>query len=134
MNRRVLLGNAGVLLAQALISSAQTAAGRRKVVFEHRLPDLTLKNWSVTAVEVSYAPGEKSAAHRHPGITIAYVLEGEIRSKVGDDPEKIYTTGQMFIETPNQLHAISGNASKTNPARLLAILLAEEGKQLTTPA
>ena len=134
MNRRVLLGNAGVLLAQALIASAQTAASRRKVVFEHGLPDLTLKNWTVTAVEVSYAPGESSVAHRHPGITIAYVLEGEIRSKVGDDPERIYTTGQMFIETPNQLHAVSGNASKTNPARLLAILLAEEGKQLTTPA
>jgi quercetin dioxygenase-like cupin family protein len=135
MNRRVLLGNAGVLLAQALISNAQTAAaGRRKVIFEHRLPDLTLKNWSATAVEVSYAPGESSTAHRHPGITIAYVLEGEIRSKVGDDPEKVYATGEMFMETPNQLHAVSGNASKTNPARLLAILLAEEGKQLTTPA
>ena len=93
MNRRVLLGNAGILLAQALILSAQTTAGRRKVVFEHGLPDLTLKNWSVTAVEVSYAPGESSAAHRHPGITIAYVLEGEIRSKVGDDPERTYATG-----------------------------------------
>jgi len=134
MNRRVLLGNAGILLAQALILNAQTPASRRKVVFEHGLPDLTLKNWSVTAVEVSYAPGESSAAHRHPGITIAYVLEGEIRSKVADDPERIYTTGEMFIETPNQLHAISSNASKTKPARLLAILLAEEGKQLTTPA
>jgi quercetin dioxygenase-like cupin family protein len=134
MNRRVLLGNAGILLAQALISSAQTAAGRRKVIFEHGLPDLTLKNWSVTAVEVSYAPGESSAAHRHPGITIAYVLEGEIRSKVGDDPERTYTTSQMFIETPNRLHAVSGNASKTNPARLLAILLAEKGMQLTMPA
>ncbi len=85
MNRRVLLGGAGVLLAQALISSAQTAAGQRKVVFEHATAGLDLKNWSVTAVEVSYAPGESSAAHRHPGITIAYVLEGEIRSKVGDD-------------------------------------------------
>jgi len=134
MNRRVLLGNAGILLAQALILNAQTPASRRKVVFEHGLPDLILKNWSVTAVEVSYAPGESSAAHRHPGITIAYVLEGEIRSKVADDPERIYTTGEMFIETPNQLHAISSNASKTKPARLLAILLAEEGKQLTTPA
>jgi len=134
MNRRVLLGSAGALLAQALISSAQTAAGQRKVVFEHELPDLTLKNWSVTAVEVSYAPGESSTAHRHPGITIVYVLEGEIRSKVGDAPEKIYAPGRMFMETPNQLHAVSGNASKTNPAKFLAILLAEHGKQLTTPA
>jgi quercetin dioxygenase-like cupin family protein len=130
-----MLGSAGVLLSQALISSAQTAAaGGRKVIFEHGLPDLSLKNWSATAVEVSFGPGESSVAHRHPGITIAYVLEGEIRSKVGDDPERTYTVGQMFIETPNQLHAVSGNASKTNPARLLAILLAEKGKQLTTPA
>src|SRR4051794_3094593 len=116
MNRRILLGSAGALLGQAIIASAQqTPAGGRKVVFEHGLPDLTLKNWTVTAVEVSFAPGESSAAHRHPGITVAYVLEGQIRSKVGDGPEKVYTTGQMFIETPNELHAVSGNASKTNP-------------------
>jgi quercetin dioxygenase-like cupin family protein len=133
VNRRVLLASASALLAQALLSNAQTAGGR-KIVFEHDLPDLSLKGWSVTVVEVSYAPGESSSAHRHPGITIAYVLEGEVRSKVGDDPEKTYATGQMFLETPNQLHAVSGNASATKPARLLAVMLAEKGKQLTTPA
>jgi quercetin dioxygenase-like cupin family protein len=85
-------------------------------------------------VEVSYGPGEGSAAHSHPGITIAYVLEGEIRSKVGDDPEKTYRAGEMFLETPGQLHAVSRNASTTKPAKLLAILLAGKGQQLTTPA
>src|SRR5262249_7656428 len=105
-----------------------------KVVFKHDVPDLTMKNWSATAVEVSYAPGESSSAHRHPGITIAYVLEGEIRSKVGDEPEKTYTVGQMFLETPGQLHAVSSNASTTGPAKLLAILLAAKDSQLTTPA
>lgn len=133
MNRRILLGSTSALLVQALLSHAQTAGGR-KIVFEHDLPDLNLKGWSVTVVEVSYAPGESSGAHRHPGITIAYVLEGEVRSKVGDDPEKHYTAGQMFLETPNQLHAVSRNASTTKPARLLAVMLAEKGKQLTTPA
>jgi quercetin dioxygenase-like cupin family protein len=132
MTRRILMGSAGALLAQHLM--AQNATGGRKVVFEHDVPDLTLKGWSATAVEVTYAPGESSAAHRHPGITIAYVLEGEIRSKVGDEPEKTYTAGQMFLETPNQLHAVSRNASTTRPAKLLAVLLAEKGKQLTTPA
>jgi quercetin dioxygenase-like cupin family protein len=132
VTRRVLMQSAGALLfARAL--GAQ-GAGAAKRVFEHDLPDLTLKAWSATAVEVSYAPGESSAAHRHPGITIAYVLEGEIRSKVGDEPEKTYTVGQMFLETPNQLHAVSRNASTTRPAKLLAILLAEKGKPLTAPA
>jgi quercetin dioxygenase-like cupin family protein len=133
MNRRILLGSTSAFLVQALLSNAQTAGGR-KIVFEHDLPDLNLKGWSVTVVEVSYAPGESSGAHRHPGITIAYVLEGEVRSKVGDDPETLYTAGQMFLETPNQVHAVSRNASTTKPARLLAVMLAEKGKQLTTPA
>jgi len=133
MNRRILLGSTSALLVQALLSNAQTGSGR-KIVFENDLPDLNLKGWSVTVVEVSYTPGESSGAHRHPGITIAYVLEGEVRSKVGDDPENLYTTGQMFLETPNQVHAVSRNASTTKPARLLAVMLAEKGKQLTTPA
>lgn len=132
VNRRALLGNAGALLAQALVSGAQTA-NDRKVVFENDLPDLTLKGWAVTAVEVSYAPGGSTGAHRHPGITIVYVLEGEIRSKVGDEPERTYKAGQMFLETPNQLHAVSRNASATKPAKVLAVLLAEKGKPLTTP-
>ena len=103
-------------------------------MFEHDLPDLTLKNWSLTAVEIAYAPGQSTPSHRHPGITMAYVLEGEIRSKVGDEPERVYKTGEMFFETPGQLHAVSGNASTTRPARLLALLLAEKGQTLTTPA
>lgn len=133
MTRRVLMQSAGGLLLAQLVR-AQSPAGGSKIVFEHDVPDVTLKGWSVAAVEVSYGPGESSPAHRHPGITIAYVLEGEIRSKVGDEPEKTYTAGQMFLETPGQLHAISRNASATRPAKLLAVMLAEKGKQPTTPA
>lgn len=132
IDRRALISAAGCLLPQLLNAQASPAAP--KAVFQHDLPDVTLKGWSATALEVAYKPGEASNAHRHPGITIAYVLEGEIRSKVGDDPEKTYTAGQMFLETPGQLHAVSRNGSTTKPARLLAILLAEKGKQLTTPA
>ena len=47
------------------------------------------------------------------GTLVAEVLEGEIRSKVGEGPEKTYTAGQMFLETPGQLHAVSCNASAT---------------------
>jgi quercetin dioxygenase-like cupin family protein len=114
-----------------LLPRAQAA---NKVVFQHDLPDVNLNGWSVTAVEVTYAPGASSTAHRHPGITIVYVLEGEIRSKVGDGPEQTFGPGQMFLETPGQLHGVSRNASDTKPAKFLALLLAEKGKPLTTPA
>ena len=134
LSRRTLLGSAATLLLSNPTLDAQAPAGGSKRVFERDLPDLMLKGWSATAVEVSYAPGQSSPPHRHPGITIAYVLEGEIASKVGDEPERTYTVGQMFLETPGQLHGVSRNASATQPARLLAVLLAEKGAQLTTPA
>ena len=133
INRRALLTGAAALLTEAAIADAQTKAVS-KSVFQHDLPDLTIKDWAVSAVEISYAPGQSSAAHRHPGLTLVYVLEGEMRSKVGDAPEKTYTPGEMFLETPNALHAVSRNASETKPAKFLAILLAEKGKPLTTPA
>jgi hypothetical protein len=39
----------------------------------------------------------------------------------------------MFIETPEQVHAVSRNASSSQPAKLLAILLTRKGATLTTP-
>ena len=123
------------LVAVALLPGTlqQPAPAGRTPVFQSDLPNIALNNWAVTAVEVGYAPGQSSAAHRHPGITIAYVLEGEVRSRVGDAPERTYKAGEMWLETPNQLHAVSANASTTQPARILALLLAEKGKPLTTP-
>lgn len=135
VTRRVVMGGAAALLfGEALRAQAQTPAPGRRVVLERDLPELTTKNWAVTAIEVSYGPGDASAAHRHPGLTLAYVLEREVVSKIGDDPERTYKAGEMFMETPNQLHAVSRNASTTRPAKLLALLLAEKGKPLSAPA
>lgn len=123
-------------MAQALVSklSAQNAPAPNPAIFEHDLPDLTMKNWAVRVNEINYKPGAVSAPHRHPGITIVYVLDGEIVSKVGDGPEKTYGPGQMFMETPNELHGVSRNASATKPARFIALLLAEKGVPLNKPA
>src|SRR5579864_8959396 len=101
---------------------AQSVAKAQGPLFQHDLPDVNTHGWSATAVEVKYAPGQASNAHRHPGLTFAYVLEGEIASKVDDEPEKVYKTGEMWMETPNALHSVSRNASTTKPARLLAVL------------
>ena len=134
LTRRTLLLSAGALGAMADGASGQAAAPSVRPVFQHDLPDLNLSGWSATAVEVSYGPGEASGAHRHPGLTIAYVLEGSIRSKVDDGPEQTYTAGQMFYEQPGATHEVSKNASQTQPARLLAMIFAKKGSALTTPA
>jgi quercetin dioxygenase-like cupin family protein len=134
VDRRLLFQLAGAGLAQALFSGAQAQAPAAPAVFEHDLPDVNMHNWAVTVREINYKPGDKSAPHRHPGITLVYVLEGQILSKVGDGPEKTFGPGQMFMEGPGELHAVSGNASTTKPAKFIALLLAEKGKPLTAPA
>ena len=134
MNRRILLASIGGLLAALTARKVQSANRKGAPIFQHDLPDLSLHDWYVTTVEVDYAPGESSKAHRHPGLTFAYVLEGEITSKVDDESEKTYTAGEMWMETPGQHHSVSRHSSPAKPAKLLAILLAEKGKPLTMPA
>lgn len=138
VTRRALIEQSAAMVLLAPIAKAQNAPaaqqGKRNPILQRDLPHVTLDNWAVTAVEVAYGPGERSPSHSHPGITIVYVLEGEIRSQVGDQPERTYAVGEMFFENPGERHGVSGNASDTKPARLLAILLAEKGKPLTSPA
>jgi hypothetical protein len=51
---------------------------------------------------------------------------------MGDDPEKTWTAGQMFLETPGQLHAVSGNASSTRPAVFLGRSLQSQYEHVIT--
>jgi quercetin dioxygenase-like cupin family protein len=59
------------------------------------------------------------------------VLEGAYRIKVDDGPETVLTKGQTFYEAPGQLHAVSRNASDTEPAKVLVVVVNEAGKPLT---
>jgi len=88
----------------------------------------------VIMVTLDIPPGGGSAPHRHPGHHIfGYVLEGTYKLKLDQGAETILTKGQTFYEAPGQLHAVSANASQTEPAKVLAIIVAESGKPITVP-
>jgi quercetin dioxygenase-like cupin family protein len=76
---------------------------------------------------VKYEPGGNSPAHLHPKSTFIYatVLEGAIKSKVNDGPEVTYRVGESWSEFPGDRHAVSANASATEPARLLAVFVVD---------
>lgn len=103
------------------------------VAFEHAIPNTEGKK--MVAVVVTYPPGGKSLPHHHaPSAFIyAYVLSGAVRSQVGDEPAKVYRTGEGFYELPGSYHRISENASSSDPASLLAIFVVDsKDKTLTT--
>jgi quercetin dioxygenase-like cupin family protein len=88
-------------------------------------------------VLVEYAPGGSSPAHLHAPSAFIYatVLEGEIRSQVNNGPVKVYRAGENFSENPGDRHGVSANASKTKPAKLLAVFVVDtKDTVLTLPA
>src|SRR6266566_890204 len=118
------------------VGSAIAADQNSKVtlVYEHALPNVAGK--SIKGVLVEYAPGGSSPAHTHPKSAFIYatVLEGAIRSSVNDGPVVTYRSGQSFSEMPGDRHSVSENASKTEPAKLLAVFVVDtDEKELLTP-
>jgi quercetin dioxygenase-like cupin family protein len=118
------LAAAVALVATVAAAHEQIDPGSKvTVVFDQELPNL--KGKSLRAVLVEYEPGSGTRAHRHPNSAFIYarVLEGAIRSKVNDEPERTYHVGESWTEKPGDHHQVSHNASNTEPAKLLAIFV-----------
>ena len=124
------------IVATIGVASGMAADNNAKVtlVYEHALPNVPGK--SIKGVLVEYGPGGRSSAHTHPKSAFIYatVLEGAIRSAVNDGPAVTYRKGESFSEMPGDRHSVSENASKTEPAKLLAVFVVDtDAKELTTP-
>ncbi|SEK05618.1 cupin domain-containing protein [Paraburkholderia diazotrophica] len=136
MNIRSVVGAActGIAFTIAMPAAAHGSGETVTPNFEHAIPNIPGK--SLTAVVVDYAPGGASPAHEHAksAFIYAYVVSGDIESQVNDGPKRIYHAGESFFEQPGAVHRISRNASRSRPAKLLAVFVADsDDKVLTTP-
>jgi len=74
-------------------------------------------------ITVDYAPGAADPVHRHRAHGFIYVLEGSIVMGVKGGKEVTLTPGQTFYEGPNDIHTVGRNASTTQPAKFLVLLI-----------
>ena len=122
------------LLAVPVLAAAQPAPP----LIDQPVPqdsNLVVRMLTVDIPPAGAGPTDTRAnpGHRHPGATYAYVLQGHVRSRLGDGPEVLYGPGQAWSETPNQPHYIV-NASATEPARLLVtFIVRKDDHQMTEP-
>jgi quercetin dioxygenase-like cupin family protein len=135
----------GLLRLTLIVCTLTTAFGVRsgiaagegpkvKVVFDHAIPNVPGK--SMKGILVEYGPGGASVGHTHPRSAFIYatVLEGAIRTSVNDGPVVTHRAGQNFPEFPGDRHTLDENASKTEPAKLLAVFVVDtDEKELLTP-
>src|SRR6476469_10699900 len=71
--------------------------------------------------------GEASQPHRHNADLFVYVLEGSIITQVkGGSPQTVHA-GEVFYESPTDVHIVSRNARETQPAKLLVFYVKAKG-------
>jgi quercetin dioxygenase-like cupin family protein len=84
-------------------------------------------------IEVSYPPGAQDVIHRHDADAFVYVLQGQIIMQLKGQPAVTLKAGQTFYEGPTDIHVVGRNASNTEPARFVVVLLKAKGAPVLTP-
>jgi quercetin dioxygenase-like cupin family protein len=123
------------LIVVAGLAAAAVLAADRPVTSPLRSQPLEgIPNKVADMLTVEYAPGQSSPPHRHNANVLVYVLEGALVMGVkGKEPVTV-SAGQTFYESPADIHEISRNASTTERARFLVVLIHDQGASTMLPA
>lgn len=84
---------------------------------------LGLPEKEILTLTVEYQPGGASLPHRHDAQVFVYVLQGKVTMQVAGHPAVTLQQGQIFYESPTDVHVVSANASKTESAKILVFIV-----------
>jgi quercetin dioxygenase-like cupin family protein len=122
------------LVAGLAAAAALAADSSAKSVPLRSQPLEGIPNKVADMLTVEYAPGQSTPAHRHNANVLVYVLEGALVMGVkGKEPVTV-SAGQTFYESPSDIHTISRNASNTERAKFLVVLIHDQGASTMLPA
>jgi quercetin dioxygenase-like cupin family protein len=119
------------LAALLMLAAIPAEAADVKELFAIDLADYPGKEGRM--IEVSYPPGARDMVHRHDAHAFVYVLEGRIVMQLKGQPVVTLTAGQTFYEGPTDVHVVGRNASDTEPARFVVVLLKTKGAPILAP-
>jgi len=86
-----------------------------------------------TMITVEYPPGGTDQVHRHNAHAFVYVLEGSVVMQLKGGKEVTLKPGDTFYEGPSDIHVVGRNASKTQPAKFIVVLLKDKGAPVLVP-
>jgi quercetin dioxygenase-like cupin family protein len=109
----------------APFTGANAGTGKATTLMAKELPDLPGREGMVEVVD--FVPGEVSEPHRHNADLFVYVLEGSVVTQIEGEPPKTVNAGEVFYESPTDVHIVSRNASATLTARLLVFYVKVKG-------
>jgi quercetin dioxygenase-like cupin family protein len=100
-------------------------------VMSKELKDFPGKEGAMITVE--YPPGGADPVHRHNAHAFVYVLEGTVVMQLKGGKEVTLKPGDTFYEGPSDIHVVGRNASKTQPAKFVVVLLKDKGAPALIP-
>ncbi|OAJ61739.1 cupin [Paraburkholderia ginsengiterrae] len=120
-------------VAGMFVGTARAAAPEAAVtpLFTQPLNDYPGKE--ALMITVTYPPGAVDPVHRHHAHAFIYVLQGSIVMQVKGGKEVTLTPGQTFYEGPDDIHTVGRNASQTEPAKFIVLLLKDKGAPVLVP-
>lgn len=111
------------------LAYAQPSGLGRTDILQH---DLGIAGREVAQVRVDFAPGVLAPRHSHPGVEVAYVLEGTIEYQIDGKPPVTLRKGDALFIPDGAIHSArnvgDGNASE------LATYIVEKNKPGFVPA
>lgn len=113
------------------ISTIIAQEKRAEILLTKKLVDLPDRE--AVMLTLVYPPGTSSPKHRHNAHTFVYVLEGSVIMQVEGGEKQTLKAGDTFYETPEDVHVVSMNASKTEAAKILVYFIKKEGAPLSVP-
>lgn len=133
MSKSKRLALLALLLCTAWLAQTAGAAPEAAVtpLMEKPLADYPGKE--ALMITVVYPPGGADPVHRHHAHGFIYVLEGSIVMGVKGGKEVTLTPGQTFYEGPDDVHTVGRNASNTQPAKFLVLLLKDKNAPVLIP-
>jgi quercetin dioxygenase-like cupin family protein len=110
-----------------------TATHAQEVNTLFKKPLLEAPGKEIEVITVTYTPGAVDAIHRHDAHAVVYVLDGEVEMQVRGGTLRRLGPGQVFYESPGDVHTVSRNVSKTKPAKFVVFFIKNEGAPILTP-
>jgi quercetin dioxygenase-like cupin family protein len=124
----VMLACVGVGIGVDRVAFAQQPGIKRTILL--RADDPGSANYEAVMAIAEIAPGAMSGRHRHPGIEVAYILEGSVIIEREGQPPVTVNAGET-IKNDAAVH--NARNPGTKPVKILAVYLVEKGKPMAEP-
>jgi quercetin dioxygenase-like cupin family protein len=86
----------------------------------------------ITAVELTFKPGQQTGWHIHPVPLFGYILEGELTVDYGAKGKRTYRKGEALMEAMNEAH--NGRNTGRRPLKILVVFMGADGVPNSSPA